>query len=401
MQNLFLEEIGDGSKNSNIKKNILTFFVENGNATITELSKELALSIPTTTKFLNEMCEKGLLDEFGKLETAEGRRPNLYGLNPTSGYFLGVDVKKFTFDMGIMNFNGDLVERRSGVEHHADNNAEGLEHLCKLVLDFIDDTDIPHEKIFNANFNLSGRVNHETGYCYSMFNFSEDPLNKILSERLNMPVTIENDSRAMTYGEFCKGGVKGEKNVLFINVSWGLGMGIITDGKLHYGKSGFSGEIGHVHMFDNEVLCRCGKKGCLETEVSGCALHDIVLERIRNGESSLLSKAVNDKQELTLSDIIEATNNEDTLCIDVVEQIGIKLGKYISGLINVFNPELIIIGGAMSLTGAYLIEPIRAAVRKYSLNLASKDTMVTLSKLKDKAGVIGACMLARNNVLGL
>lgn len=398
MPNNFIKEIGEGNRDSNIKKNIITYFIDNGNSTITELSKELNLSIPTTTKFVNEMCSKGYLNEFGKLETNEGRRPNLYGINPDSGFFVGVDIKKFSIDLGLMNFKGDMVERQEGIPYQSENTPEALETLCRIIQKFIHKSDIEQDKILNININLSGRVNPETGYCYSIFNFDEAPLTKILSDKLDMSVSIENDSRAMAYGEYIKGCVKGEKNVLFINASWGLGMGIIIDGKLYYGKSGFSGEFGHIHTFNNEILCHCGKKGCLETEVSGLALYRIVNERINNGESSILTRYKKDKP-YSLEDIIKATNKEDLLCIEVVERIGSQLGDAIAGLINIFNPELVIIGGTLSLTGDYLLQPVKTSVRKYSLNLVNKDTIIILSKLKDKAGVTGACMLARNHTL--
>ena len=232
-----------------------------------------------------------------------------------------------------------------------------------------------------------------------MFNFSESPLAEVLSQKLGFHVCIDNDTRAMTYGEYMKGCVEGEKNIIFVNISWGLGIGIIINGKIYAGKSGFSGEFGHVNTFDNEIICHCGKKGCLETETSGSALHRILIERIQNGESSILSKQVNEqKTPLTLDKIIEAVNKEDFLCIEIVEEIGQKLGRYIAGLINIFNPELVIIGGTLSLTEDYLTQPIKTAVRKYSLNLVNKDSAITTSKLKDSAGVIGACMLARSRM---
>ena len=163
------------------------------------------------------------------------------------------------------------------------------------------------------------------------------------------------------------------------------------------GKSGFSGEFGHVNVFDNEILCHCGKKGCLETEASGSALHRILLERIGSGESSILSKRTAENPP-TLDEIITAVNKEDLLCIEIVEEIGQKLGRQIAGLISIFNPELVIIGGTLSSTGDYIVQPIKTAIRKYSLNLVNKDATVTVSKLKDKAGVVGACMLARSRM---
>jgi glucokinase-like ROK family protein len=386
------------NKLSYIEKRIITYFIHNGNATITDLAQELNLSIPTTTKFVNEMCETKILNEFGKLETSEGRRPNLYGLNPTSGYFIGVDLNKFSTNIGLMNFKGDMEALKMKIPYSLENTMSSLDELCGLINKFIQESGIDPEKIINININLSGRINSETGYSYSLFNFSEIPLTKIISDKIHKEVSIDNDSRSMAYGEYLKGCVNGEKDVLFVNLDWGLGMGIIIDGKLYKGKSGFSGELGHVHAFDNEILCQCGKKGCLETEVSGQALIRIVNEHIKAGESSILSKDHPSDKPYSIEEIIDATNREDILCIDVIEKMGEQLGKFIAGLINIFNPELVIVGGMLSLTGDYLLQPIKTAVRKYTLNLVNKETSISLSKLKDKAGVFGACLLARTHI---
>ena len=399
MKHELITEIDKGNKNSILKKRIITHYIYNGSSTITDLAKELDLSIPTVTKIINEMCEDGYIDDYGKLETNGGRHPNLYGLNPTSGYFIGVDIKKFAINIALINFKGDMIELKMNQSYKFENTQEALEDLCQLISNFIKSLEVDTKKIMNICINISGRVNPESGYSFSMFNFSESPLAEVLSQKLGFHVCIDNDTRAMTYGEYMKGCVEGEKNIIFVNISWGLGIGIIINGKIYAGKSGFSGEFGHVNTFDNEIICHCGKKGCLETETSGSALHRILIERIQNGESSILSKQVNEqKTPLTLDKIIEAVNKEDFLCIEIVEEIGQKLGRYIAGLINIFNPELVIIGGTLSLTEDYLTQPIKTAVRKYSLNLVNKDSAITTSKLKDSAGVIGACMLARSRM---
>ncbi|MCD8184078.1 MAG: ROK family transcriptional regulator [Bacteroides sp.] len=400
MKQRLLKEIEAGTKSALLKKKIITHYIYNGGSTITDLAKELDLSVPTVTKFISEMCEDGYINDYGKLETSGGRYPSLYGLNPESGYFIGVDIKKFAINIGLINFKGDMVELKMNIPFKAENTPEALEELRKLIIQFIKKVEIPHEKILNININVSGRVNPESGYSFSQFNFEERPLAEILTEKIGIRVSIDNDTRAMAYGEYLKGCVKGEKHIIFVNVSWGLGIGIIIDGKVYTGKSGFSGEFGHTNTFDNEIICHCGKKGCLETEASGSALHRILLERIRKGENSILSERIDDVgNPLTLDEIISAVyKEEDLLCIEIVEEIGQKLGKQIAGLINIFNPELVIIGGTLSLTGDYITQPIKTAVRKYSLNLVNKDSAIMTSKLKDKAGIIGACMLARSRM---
>jgi predicted NBD/HSP70 family sugar kinase len=396
--NKLIDDIEKGTKEALIKKKIILYAIQNGVGTIAGLAKEIDLSVPTTTKIINGMCLNGAVYECGKLETNGGRHPNLYGLNPEAAYFIGVDVKQFMVNIAIIDFKGEMIDLNMGVPFELKNTPEALNKLIAIIQAFIDRQVIDKGKILNIALNRSGRVNSESGYSYSIFYFEERPLADILCERLGYRVTIDNDTRAMTYGEYIAGCVTNEKDIIFVNISWGLAIGIIIDGKVYKGKSGFSGEFGHVKSFDNEIMCHCGKKGCLETEVSGSAMYRRLLEMVKNGASSLLSKKILRNELITLNDIVQAVNKEDVLCIDLVEDIGRKLGEQLAGIINIFNPEMVIIGGTLSLTGDYIMQPIITAIKKYSLNLVNKDSVITLSKLKDKTGIIGACMISRLRV---
>lgn len=386
------------NKNSAQKKRIITYYIHNGNSTITDLAKVLDLSIPTVTKLVEDMCQSGILNSYGKLETAGGRHPQLYGLNPDACYFVGVDIRRFCVNIGLINFNGELVETQMGVPYTFENTQKGLDSLCELISNFIGSLIVEKDKILDINVNVSGRVNPESGYSYSWFNFGEDTLAQVMTDRIGIDVYIDNDTRAMTYGEYLKGNISEKKHILFVNLSWGLGLGIIIDGKLYMGKSGFAGEFGHFPAYDNEIMCHCGKKGCLETEASGSAMYRKLIERYNNGEQTFLSDAIESGKEITLEDFIDATNHEDMLCIELAEELGHELGKNIAGLINIFNPEVVIIGGILSQLGDYVLLPIKTAVRKHSLNLVNRDTIIKLSVLKDRAGIIGACMMARSRI---
>lgn len=396
MTNLFNGE-GKNSRNDSTKRTIISYFIRNGNATTNDVARAISVSMPTASKLIGELCAEGYVNEYGKLETDEGRRPQLYGINPESGYFLGVDFDYDVVNLGLIDFSGHLVDLELNKPFTQTNDMENLDALCDLIAEFIENINVPKEKILTMNVNIPGRVNPETGYSYSIYNFTETPLATLLTEKTGIDTSIENDSRAMAFGEYVAGNVKGEQDVLFFNVSWGLGMGMILNGQLYNGKSGFAGELGHIHAFDNELICHCGKKGCLETEVSGRAFHRTVRERLADGETSTIK--TDEKGNFTMKNLVEATQNEDWLCIDVVEGIGQKLGQHIASLINMFNPDLIVLGGTLSCTGDYLLQSVRSAVIKYSLSLIYRDTKIVLSKLQDRAGVIGACMIARKNAL--
>lgn len=202
----------------------------------------------------------------------------------------------------------------------------------------------------------------------------------------------------MAYGEFTLGTVKNEKNVLFINMDHGLGMGIMINGHIYYGKSGFAGEFGHIPVYKNEIICHCGKKGCLETEASGWALVRKFREKLIDGSSSVIDI---DQDKIRLEDIVNAAKKDDTLAIELIAEIGEHLGRGIALLINLFNPELIIIGGKLAETGEYLKLPLKIALNKYSLSILNTDTQLKISSLGDKAGVLGACLIVRNRILDL
>jgi putative xylose repressor len=380
-------------------KRIIAYYLNNSTSTIPELSKELNLSVPTIAKVIAEMCEDGYIVNCGKMDTGKGRSPVIYGLAPDSGYFVGVDLMSNGLNLGLMNFKGELVKLDMDVPYQYRNSQEGLDELCGHVTDFIEQLDIAKERILNVGVNIPGRVNPEMGHSFSRFNFEERPLVDLMAERIGCRVYIDNDTRAMTYGEMSKGVVKGEKDVIFVNLSWGIGCGLILNGELYTGKSGFSGEFGHFPSFDNEVLCHCGKRGCLETEISGMALHRNLLQSVKDGRQTLLAEQImKDEASLTLDDIIDATLKEDLLCIELVEDIGQKLGRYLAGLINLLNPEMVIIGGSLARTGDSILQPVKSAVRKYSLNMVNRDSAIVLSKLQGKAGVTGACLLARKSL---
>jgi glucokinase-like ROK family protein len=392
---------GVALKNKILKGLIFKFLDQTESASINEISKEINISVPKTTSLITELIEEGLISDYGKFESTGGRKANLYGLIGDAGFILGVDVKKYYINIGLLNFKKQLIHQKSRITFKLDNTAESLNQLIQIIQNFIKEVGIKKDKILSLGINLSGRINHTKGHSYTFFHFQEEPLSEIIQEKIGIKTYLENDSRAMAFGEFCNGEVNTEKNVLFVNLDYGIGLGILIDGKVYYGKSGFSGEFGHIPFFNNEIICHCGKKGCLETEASGNALLRKFKEKIKLGSTSSVLKKNKKVEDITLTDLILAAQNEDVLIIELLAELGENLGKGLAVLINVFNPELIIIGGTLSETGEYLKLPIKSSINKYSLSLVNADTELKLSKLGEKAGIIGACLLAKNKVLSV
>lgn len=403
----FLSDLHDASysgvayKNILLKKEILTYFATKGPSTIPELSKEFNISIPKINESINELIEDSLVQDNGKSTSGIGRKPNSYGLLANAAFFVGVQVGHDHLSIVVMNMKKDIIATQEEIPHRLENNQESLQNICQEINQFIVTHQIQKDKILGVGINLSGRINYRTGYSYSYFNFYEDPLSQYFEKELQLRTYLENDSKALAYGEFTGGILKDEKDALFVNVDNGIGLGILINGKIYYGKSGFSGEFGHIPIFDNDIICRCGKKGCLETEASGFALRNQIIAAIKNGATSLLTKKFKDPEDIRLSDIIMAAKKDDNLSIELINELGEKLGRGLATLINIFNPEIIIVGGLLATSEEYLMLPLKNAVNKFSLSIVNKDTKLAYSNKGEKLAALGACLLIRDRLLSI
>ena len=180
-----------------------------------------------------------------------------------------------------------------------------------------------------------------------------------------------------------------------LQADWGLGLGIIVNGKLYSGKSGFSGEFGHLPIVDNGILCTCGKQGCLETMVSAVAIARMAKEGIEKGKSSLINELVgNDLDKIEISTVIQAANRGDQFAISLFAEAGHWLGRGVAYLIQIFNPELIIIGGRVAEASQFIMAPVQQAIHIYSNHDISNNTEIKFSELGSKAGTMGAAAYA-------
>jgi len=389
-----------GIKWHTLKQSIVKCLLSIGDATILELSTELQSSIPTITKAVNELLADELIVDSGKISNSGGRRPSLYSIASDRTYFLGVEANRSSTSFGIQNLKEEFVSIELNSPFVLENTFESLMEFCDRINTFISDSQIDKSFIIGICINLSGRINSKEGFSYNYFFTENRPLVEIISEKIELPVYLENDTRAMTLGEYAQGVVEGEKNVIFLNYSWGIGIGIITEGELYYGKSGYSGEFGHSPLFDNEILCHCGKIGCLETEASGWALVEQFKQALADGRTSAISidshaSSIQQYHKILSGVLIK----EDSLCIELITKQCEVIGRALASLINILNPELLIIGGDFSQLGDFVLLPIQSSLKKYSLGLVNRDVALKKSILGRRAGVIGACRVVKEKML--
>ena len=242
----------------------------NGECTLSELTKELHISVPTITKLVQELVEENIVSDLGKVETPGGRRPNIFGLANSAIYFAGVNVGRDNMSFLITDLQNNIVKRRT-TSRSAGSPSMHRAHLLEYRT-FHRYVRCGTGARFSGLGVCVGDVNPDTGRSYKYFTSSEQSLRDMLEQRVGIRVLLENDTRARCYAEYTCGKSKDEMDVLYLHMGRGVAIGIVVDGQLYYGKSGFAGEFGHIPFFDNEIICSCGKKGCLETEVSGIAI---------------------------------------------------------------------------------------------------------------------------------
>lgn len=365
---------------------------------IGEISEHCGISVPTTTKFIRSLIDAGWVRELGRHHKVGGRMPKMYSLSPSLGYVVGVDIRRNGYYFGMMDFSGEMI-RISPFKDCLFNEETSAEAFAHDLLGSFQAMDIHVKDILYIVISVPGRVDNATGESFNYFSKEERTATETISDIVGAKVVLDNDSRLMCYGEYVTRGLLNHKNILYINIGWGLGMGMILDGKLYYGANGFSGELGHIPIFDNEIFCHCGKKGCLETEASGSAAYRQLKIRHAAGARSTLSHFIENNEAITSEMLAKAVRDGDMLMIEIAEDLGAQLGKGLAAMINVLNPELVILGGPVSLSGDHLLMSAVNSTRKYSINIVNKATTIILGSDNEDITIYGACHLARAKVI--
>ena len=384
----------------NLKQSIIRELYHYKQLSIHYLSKTIKMSTPTITRAIDELIEEEMVREIGIGESTGGRRPSIYGLKASSRYVIGIDLERYFIRMGIFDFDNkpvsEIHELNQGLETHTD--IPGF--LAEKVYELIEAYNIDRNKLLGIGISLPGLIDLRSGISYTYLNTGR-PTAKELMDRLGLPVFLEQDTRSMAWGEQAFGLAHGHQNVLCLNIGSGIGLSMILNGKIYTGHSGYSGEFGHIQIEPNGQLCHCGKIGCIETVASGKVLISKAKKDITDGSITQISGMIDgDLNKLNIKVILDAARAGDQYAIDLLGRIGEALGKGLSTLIHLFNPELIIIGGEMSKAADFLISPIESNLNIYTIARIRKDAMIVSSELGDNARLMGTVALVMNKIFG-
>lgn len=372
-----------------------------GAKSIIDICNNFNISSPTSRELLSELMAEGLVEKRGQGRSGGGRKPDLYGLQDNALFILAIDMGKFRTEMAIFDSNNRNI---MGIQSHAikiSKDTSAVELLFEHANHLIISSGIDTKKLMGVGISMPGLVSSTEGNNYSYLDTSIESLSlqHLLEKKFNKPVYIENDVKSATLAEYRFGLAQGKKDVLMITMDWGVGLGIIMDGQLKRGTFGFAGEFGHIPMVDEGILCYCGKRGCLETVASGIALAKMVKEGIRSGEHSILNElSEHEIEKIEPHIIVDAANTGDQYAINILSEIGINLGKGIAILIQLFNPELIILGGKVAEAKQYITTPIQQSVNKYCMTQLREKTKITISNLGPNAGILGSLAIVMENI---
>ena len=392
---------GVAYKDNERRKEIINEITTHEEITINEISESLNISVPKATELLMELAREGFVKEKGKRSDGPGRKAAYYGLTQDCAYFLGLEIRKYKLNIGLMGFDKTMVLQQNDIPFFVEESNKALDEIVKILQDFLESAEVEKEKIAGIGISIAGRINVRTGDILTIYHLSDAPLKSTLEKAFNIPVLLDNDSRTLAYGEYHFGKVKKETEVLVLNLDYGMALGIFVKGKPLFGASGYAGELGHIPMFNNEKICFCGKKGCMETEASGRALIDWLTTQMNAGINSSLASVLEEKGIIELEDVVNAVKKGDNLAIEGIGNIADKIGRGLAITINLFNPQLIVLSGSLSEVGDSLLLPVKTSIIQHSLSIVNSDTEVMLSDLFERAGLPGACLLIRDKLIGL
>lgn len=375
------------------KMEILKNLYFKGAKTNAEICAAFHISSPTSIRLLNSLIADGLIKKEGLGVSIGGRKPDLYRLKEGCFYILSIQVDRFKIKMALVDNNNTKMSFLDDIPYHIEKDLQTIDSFYEIAVNLVEESGIDQEKLMGIGISMPGLVSSKEGknFTYFLTETESESLQEILNRKFSKPVFILNDAKSACLGEFYFGLAKQKKNALVISMDWGLGLGIIIDGKMHHGISGFAGEFGHIPLIEDGLLCHCGKRGCLETVASGIALTRMAKNGLSSGENSILNKKFKNKIEnVHPKDVIEAADKGDQFAINILSEIGINLGKGIAILIQLFNPERIIIEGEFAVAQQYITTPIQQSVNMYCMAQIREKTEISLSNLGGDSVLLGS-----------
>ena len=379
-------------KNYLLKIRLIKNLYQKGASTANEICGSMGISLPTVNTLLMDLIRSGEVIKQGRAASQGGRKPDLYRLAPDAFYVLAVDLSKYAVSLALYNCQQAPVKEKVVHNLVLNNEAETFEQLCLHLESYISASGFPSQKIIAIGISMPGLIDSKAGINHTYLNFGGKSLQTHLESRFPQAVFLENDARAMTLAEFKFGAAKNAQNVLGIFVGWGIGLGIVIDGKLYQGTSGFAGEFAHSPLFESqEINCTCGKKGCLEAIASGTSIVRMAEEALLLDKDSILARmAKAHKGAVDPNLVVNAAKEGDQRAITILSDVGLNLGRGISMLIQLLNPELIVLGGVVAEANQYILTPIQQALNVYSMAKSREKTQIALYQLGNEVGLVGA-----------
>lgn len=391
---------------SNSEKILVDLVRKYGEISISDLITFTDYSRTKITRCIESLLNKNIIVANHFTEYTGGRRSKKYSLNGDFGLVAGVDIGATSIDLGIADLSGKLLIRYSEPASVKDGPIKVLGRVCSLLEKMLKENNLSSTKLNGIGIGVPGPVDFLMGTLVSppiMPGWDRYPIIETIQQWFpSSNVVVDNDVNVMALGEINQVSGKGIDNLIFVKIGTGIGAGIICEGKIYRGSSGCAGDIGHICVDNSGPLCHCGNKGCLEAIAAGPAIAERSLHAAQAGKSSILMNyyEMNDHV-LRAEDVGNASREGDTLAIEVIRESGQFVGDVLAGLVNFFNPGMIVIGGGVSNLGNLLLSSIRQTVLYRSLPLATRDLLIVFSESGQDAGVVGAINLAMDNIFSI
>ncbi len=397
-------------KAHNLQAVLLSLLYEE-NLSRTELAERINLSSTTITNLITELLEEGLVSESNCNETESelnrpvGRPRKALCLEPNARFVIGVHVGVGNFRVALTNLRDEIIASQKASFNLQDNPLRVLDQIIASIETLIADSQTDRSLILGVGIGLSGLVDFDTGInvLAPNLNWRQVPVKQVMASRLRLPIVADNNVRCMALGEAYFGIGRDASSLAFVYGRVGVGAGFIYQGGVFRGSSMGAGEIGHTTLLlHGGEPCRCGKTGCLETLVSETAFLYQAQEISRLHPEGILARVIKDNPNQHMMDnLVESANQGDETVHEMLADRAYYLGVALANMVNLYNPEIIILGGVFTQAGDYFIDPLIKTVRKISFGDLGKQVRIEATGFGWKAGVVGAAALALTHLFYL